>query len=353
MNLKRSHMESKIIVVMVVGILVGGVIGYSANYLISTPQINKLKTELSNVKSQYETLSAQNETLSGEYKAVKTERDNLQSQFSILSSEYNIVKSDYNLLSDDYGKVSAYLKDLSSDVQSIIDILGYYSNITESFKRVLNSEELEKIASKVSSVTQESQDNWYAYGKIYKHFIYKINYVSDIEFPYIADYHHEMIDGDEIITGFSVDTTMNYIQTPAFTLEHKQGDVEDQVVAAYAMIKYYERNIYGTEYTSYIADIQFSDGSSYLAIFMPVKGSRTRTPRLCILDPAGRYYTNKLGDITHKVVSDELKVYSKILSKTAGEITYIRLYDVDLSDGSYIVAASGTLDEIAVFLKTE
>lgn len=353
-------MESKIIVMLVVGILVGGGIGYSISHLTSTPKINRLNTELSNVKSQneillaqYATISAQHDSLSGEYGALKTERDDLQSQYTSLSSEYSTVKSDYDLLSRDYEKVSGYLNDLSSDVRIIIGILGYYSNITESFKKVLNSEELEKIGSRVSSVTLESQDNWDAYEKIYKHLVYYVDYLSDIEFPYISDHHHETVDGDDIITGFSVDTTMNYIQTPAFTLEHRHGDDGDQVVTAYAMIKYYERNIYETEYTSYIADIQFSDGSSHSAVFIPVNGGRTRTPRLCILDPAGRYYTNKHGEITHRVVSDEFEVYSKAWSKTAGEITYIRLYDVDVSDGSYTVAASGTLDEIAVFLKTE
>jgi len=84
-----------------------------------------------------------------------------------------------------------------------------------------------------------------------------------------------------------------------------------------------------------------------------VSGGRTRTPRLCILDPAGNYYTNKHGEITQRVVSDEFEVYTKAWSKIAGEITGIRLYDVDVSNGSYIVAASGTLEEIAEFLKTE
>lgn len=356
----ERRMESKIIVILVVGILVSGGIGYGVAHLVSTPRIKKLKTELDSVKpqneillAQYATLSTQYDTLSGDYEALETERDGLQSQYSSLSSEYDTINADYNLLSHDYEEVSTYLKGLSSDVESIIDVLGYYSDLTESFERVLNSEELEKVGSTVLSVTQESKDNWDAYEKIYKHLIYKIDYVADIEFPYISDPRRETMDGEEIITGFSVDTTMNYIQTPAFTLEHMHGDDDDLVVTAYAMIKYYERNIYEMEYTSYIADIQFSDGSSHLAVFIPVGGGRTRTPRLCILDPAGNYYSNKHGEITQRVVSDEFEVYSKAWSKTAGEITGIRLYDVDVSDGSYILAAGGTLDEIVAFLETE
>jgi len=253
-------MESKIIAIMVVGILVAGGIGYGVAHLSYAPRIKKLKAELSSVKpqneillAQYATLSTQYDALSEEYGALETERDDLQSQYSSLSSEHDTLQSDYDLLSDDYEEASTYLKDLSGDVESIIDILGYYSNITESFKHVLNSEELEKIGSTVSSVTQESSDNWDAYEKIYKHLIYKIDYVPDIEFPYTSDHHREKVDGDEIITGFSVGTTMNYIQTPAFTLEHMHGDDDDQVVAAYAMVKHYERDIYETEYTSYIA----------------------------------------------------------------------------------------------------
>lgn len=357
MESKRSFMESKIIAMLVVGIIVGVCVGYGAAYLVFTPKINELKIQLSGYELQYETLSGQYETLTGEYEDLtgeyedlETEMENLQSQYTALSTEYSALQSDYSLLTNEYEEVSAYLRGLSSDVQGIIDLLTYYSSVPEAFRYTLNDEELEKIASTVETITLGSANNWYAYEKIYKHVAYQINYAPDIEFPYVGEYHHLTVDGDEIITGFSVDTTMNYVQKPDFTLSYKQGDCEDQVILLYAMIKYYERNIYETEYTTYIAYIEFTADNPHLSIFLPVMGGRTKENKLCILDPAGRYFTNKYGDIIQREIPVELEVYSKAW-KAAGVIKHIKLYDVDVTDGSYTVVASGNLEEITEFLE--
>lgn len=346
-------LNSKTIVKLVVGIIVGVVIGYGASNFNYTRQINEISTELNNLESQYMALSLQYDAVTDKYDTIKDERDSLQILYSSLSSEHSTLQSDYESLLLNYEKVSGYFDDVADDFQSIIELLVSYHSIPEAFRRVINNEELDKIASTVSSVTEESTSNWYAYEQIYRHVAFKVEYAPDVEFPYIADYQKETMNGKEILTGFTVDTTMNYIQTPEFTLEHEQGDVEDQVIAAYAMLKYYERNIYGTEYPSYIADIEFSDGSSHLAIFLPVKGGRTRVTRLCILDPAGKYYTNKYGGITQRDVTTELDTYAKTWSKTAGEITHITFYDVDATDGSYEVIATGDPSEIAEFFDTE
>lgn len=353
-------MDAKVLVVLVVGVLVGGGFGFGGAYIFYAPKINELTTKLNDLElqhqtliGQYETLSVQYETLtqeygtlSGQYENLKTERDNLQNQYSTLSSEYKVLQSQYNILSYDYDEVSGYLKDLSSELLSTRDLLDYYCCIPEAFQRVLIKEELEKIASTVSYVTHESQDSWYAYDKIYKYVADNINYAYDIEFPHIDNYYYVLLDGSEIITSFSIDNIRNYIQTPEFTLEYKQGDCDDQAVLTYAMIKYYMRNIYGTEYSLYIADIEFSGGSSHLAVFLPVQGGQ-----LCILDPAGHHLTSRYGHITQYVASFELQEYSNEWSKTTGEITYITLYDVNVIDGSYEVVASGTIDGVADFFE--
>jgi len=346
-------LDSKNIVKLVVGIIVGVFVGYGASNFNYTRQINEINTELNNLESQYMGLSLQYDAVSDEYDTVKDERDSLQILYSSLSSEHSTLQSNYESLSLNYEKVSGYFDDVADDFQEIIEMLVSYHSIPEAFKRVINNEELEKIASTVSSVTEESTNNWYAYEQIYRHVAFRVEYTPDVEFPYIADYRKVTMNGKEIMTGFTVDTTMNYIQTPEFTLEHEQGDVEDQVIAAYAMLKYYENNIYETEYPSYIADIKFSDGFSHLAIFLPVKGGRTRITRLCILDPAGQYYTNKYGSITQRDVPTELDTYAKTWSKKAGDITHITFYDVDATDGSYEIIATGNLLEIAEFFDTE
>jgi hypothetical protein len=45
-----------------------------------------------------------------------------------------------------------------------------------------------------------------------------------------------------------VETIANYVQTPEWTLTQKQGDCDDQAALEYAMLRYYNKYIAGTDY---------------------------------------------------------------------------------------------------------
>lgn len=112
------------------------------------------------------------------------------------------------------------------------------------------------------------------------------------------------------------------------------------------MIQYYRKYIYGTEYLLYLARIEFSDGKAHASVFLPVQGGQ-----LCIIDPTGMYLTsNTQGSITSKMASTELQQYSDYRSSP---ITNIFLYDISIIAGSYTVVASGTCEEIAIFLEID
>jgi hypothetical protein len=110
------------------------------------------------------------------------------------------------------------------------------------------------------------------------------------------------------------------------------------------MIQYYRKYIMGTEYSLYIAHIEFSDGIGHAAVFLPVKGGE-----ICIIDPAGKYLTSSNGKIASKPASTELQEYSNYWSEH-GTIKYIKLYSISITDGSYKIVAEGNINKIVEFL---
>ena len=319
-------MNSRIIFALIVGLILGGCIGAVGIQLFVSYQINELTEKIIELEAQYEPLL---------------------NEYSLITSQYSVLKSEHNFLKYHYNLATSPLSELSNDVGILNEMLNRYCKIPDAFKHVLNEEEVSKIGPTVTTITEDSEGVLDACDEIYKYVTNNIDYVHDIEFPYVINYHRTSINGTEYITSFTMGSTANYIQTPGFTLEKEQGDCDDQTVLAYAMIKYYEREIYGTEHKLYIADMEFLRGSSHLAIFLPVQGGR-----VCILDLTGHFLTSQQGSITSKDAASELENYSDWWSSTEGEITHMDLYDVNVVDSSYTIVASGNLRGIVEFLKT-
>jgi len=342
-------MNSKIFGILFLGVLLGGLVGYGGAYFFYTPQINELSLQYENLSQErddlntaYENMSEDYENLNTDYEILEDQRDDLQDQYSTLSSQYNTLQIDCNSISANYDSTLDKLKGLSDDVQDFNELLNSYCFFEESFPRVLCSNEVEEVSSIVSLITFPSEI-WVNYNTIYNYIVLNVEYVNDIGLPYITTCEYQNFDGDEVITGFSTDTREDYIQTPKFTLENEQGDCDDQAVLAYAMIGYYDKYIYGTEYELYIA---FSSGSGHVAVFLPVQDGN-----LCIIDPSGNYLTRRSGSITSKTASIELQNYDNYWS-TQGEITNIQLYQVNIVTGISTMVESGSINEIADFLES-
>lgn len=88
----------KILVMLIVGILVGGIIGYAGSYMLYTPQINELTTELSDLESQYGTISGQYDTLSQEHKILSQQYDTLSQEQENLLTQFDEIKASYDVL---------------------------------------------------------------------------------------------------------------------------------------------------------------------------------------------------------------------------------------------------------------
>ena len=233
---------------------------------------------------------------------------------------------------------------LSNDVQDFGEALRSYCYFEESFPRVLCSDEVQEASSTVSSITRASE-TWYSYEKIYEYIVENVEYVNDIDLPYIHTYQYTSLDEHDVITSFTTATRSDYIQTPQLTLDIEQGDCDDQAILAYAMIQYYRTYIYGTEYLLYIAYIDFSRGA-HVAVLLPVTNGQ-----LCIVDPAGHYLTSSHSSIASKDALPELQTYDRYWSDQGG-ITNIELYDVTITTGAPTLVKSGSLIQIANFLET-
>ncbi len=327
------------------------------------------------LQSQYDSLQASYATLQSSYSTLQTTHTTLQGNYAALSSQYDTLKSgvdtglaslsaDYNKLKKDYDDLSTMVsnnvygtpgdtqilnnfKTLSLAVRSLNSTLWAYCNEVNSFKNTLTTAEVLKMETTVRSIIGSSTNDWANYQRIYEYITANVKYVYDIEFPYIGYYSYQDVNGVRYLTNFKVATMDNYVQRPDFTLQYKQGDCDDQAALEFAMLRYYNKYIVGTDYNLYLTELDFSDGSSHVAVFMPVTGGK-----LTILDPAGNYLTTTDSSITQNAAAAELQNYNDHWASQTGSITQIRLYRINLTDGSYTRVTQGTQAQVASFLAT-
>lgn len=276
------------------------------------------------------------------------QQESMTHEYSSVQSSYNNLKSSYEKIKSDYESVLRNYESLNRSVSGLFNILCYYS-IPEAFKRSLNDGEVRETSSVVSTICDRN-DFWGTHERIYNYITSNIKYAYDVDMPHIVGYSGIWYGSKYYISDFTIKNTRDYVQSPSLTLKISQGDCEDQAVLAYAMMKYYEKYVCGVEYSLYIAEITFNDGNGHVSLIRPVKGGK-----ICIIDPAMHYLTSTsdwwglLHKIASKDVRSELQAYSNHCMLNGG-ISYVKLYEVNISDGSYRVVAEGNLSELAVSL---
>jgi hypothetical protein len=78
---------------------------------------------------------------------------------------------------------------------------------------------------------------------------------------------------------------------------------------------------------------------------MPVSGGE-----VTILDPAGNYLTKTGSTIDSRGAVAELEAYNSHWFSQNGSITDIKLYSVNMTDGSYTTVSQGTRAQVAAWL---
>ena len=113
-------MNSKIIVILVVGILVGGSIGFGGAYILYTPQIYELTSDLNDFKSQYQTLLGQYETLSGKYETLSQEHETLSGQYEALSEQFGTLQGQHYVLLQEHDSLSKQYDEIQTSYDALL-----------------------------------------------------------------------------------------------------------------------------------------------------------------------------------------------------------------------------------------
>jgi hypothetical protein len=329
------------------------------NFASLTSTYNELKNKHETLQYDYNSLKAEQDSLNADYNALSSQYDTLKasidSGFIKLSSDYVDLQKKYDILSQTVASnvyntpgdstMLKYFYQLTKDVRTLNATLWSYFCEESSFKNTITVSEIIKVESTVRTIIGSSTNEWNNYQHIHEYITSNIKYVYDITFPYITYYSYIDVNGIRYLTGFDTSNIDNYIQKPQFTLQYKQGDCDDQAALEYAMLRYYNKYIVGTDYNLYLAVLQFSDGSGHVAVFMPIQGGK-----VTIFDPAGNYLTTSGYSLSSKSAASELESYNSHWISSSGSITNIDLYWINITDGSSTLIAHGTRAEIATYL---
>jgi len=249
----------------------------------------------------------------------------------------------YNTIS--YTNMRQHYYQLTLNVRTLNATLWKYCDERVSFSNTLTTSEIMSVESAMREAIGSTTNPWSCYQKIHEYVTSNIQYVYDTDFSYISYYMYVDVNGVRYLTGFEQDKINNHVQKSEFTMQYKQGDCDDQAALEYAMLRYYNKYILSTDYNLYIAELKFSDGTSHICVFMPVSGEK-----VTIFDPSGNYLTKNGSSIASKDAYPEMESYNSHWLSTDGSITNIKLYSINLQDGSYQTVAQGTRLNVAAFL---
>lgn len=325
------------------------VLGAASAWLFMQNQ--ELRSSIGTLGSNYAALNSSHATLQQEYDTLFSELSSLNSNFNRLQSDYGDLRAqhdsmvaNYSALGGKYDSLKALYRDLSSDVEGLDEELDSYALFPEAIGRVLTDEQIAAVDWAVENAIGDEDDSWEAEKLIFGFINGSIVWASDIVTPYISETSTTLVDGDEYLTGFTLEHSPDYVSSPTLTLYNGYGDCDDQAVLGYAMLKYYERHVDGQEYDLYLALITFNNEAMHLCVIRPADGGYA-----FVFDPAGNYLSPGYGTATAPLALQELSSYSDYWIGNGG-IRDISLFTVVDYYGNYALAATGTLEEIASFL---
>jgi hypothetical protein len=329
---------------LVFGILLGAVITYGY-YAHEITDYNRIVETLDETETKYDSISTTLNQLQDNHSDLVNDYFSLNSEYNILLSDCSAFERDKIQLEYDLEHAETNWESLSSCVLDLREEQQSFTSIEDSFSRIINTQELNKIADKIEEVSKKEEYNWDGYWNIHKYVRDEIQYAYDPEIPVIGPYHYYGDEDNPMISEFEITTKQDLLQSLSYTIEYGQGDCEDQAMLEYAMIQYYRKYIHGTQYRLYLAQLSFQNGDNHIAVFMPVQEGR-----ICILDPAGQYQTGTWYSIESKKAGPELYEYEEHWEPECGEINEIILWRIDIDTGEHFEEFKGSLSDAVVFL---
>jgi len=346
-------MESKPLVLLVVGIVAGTIVGFGGGFALYNSQIVDLKGSITDTQlqyitlsSQYQFLSTQKDALLANYTKLSTQEKNLSNSYNQLQNNYGQLQSNYGQLQSNYGKLNTFLGSLTSDVSSLNDTLYSMGFLPKAFSRTLNSQEIGTLTNIVSNIDQSEPDPLSAYGNIYAYVNGFATAVNEVSFPYLR-LSTSVVNGTRYISGFDAEYHEVYFRTPTETIRFHEGNAVDQAVLQYAMMINYQQNIKKVSQDIYLGSIDFQDGTQGSAVFIP-----SQNGLLTILDPAANYMTHEFqtsNRVAARLAASEMGAYYNFYDAQKKTIVNFTLYKINTVDGSVAKVVKGQLSDIIAF----
>ncbi len=342
-------MESKPLVLLVVGIIAGAVIGFGGGFAIYNSQIVDLKGSLTDTQLHYITLSSQYQVLSTQKDKLLANYTALSTQEKSLSDSYDQLRVNYGQLQSNYGKLNTFLGGLTTDVYTLNETLYSRSFLPQVFTRTLNSQAIGTVTSIVSGIDKSEPDLLSAYGNIFAYVNGFATSLSQIGFPYLQ-LSTSVVNGTRYVSGFNVEYHEVCFRTTNETIKYREGNAVDQAVLEYAMMINYQQNIKKTSQDVYIGILNLKDGTQGAAVFVP-----SQNGLLTILDTSANYMTHDSQNSNHiaaKLAASEMGAYYNFYDSQKKTIVNFNLYKINTTDGSVAKVVKGQLADIIAFFSS-
>ena len=182
MKLNSSHL-------ILIGIIVGGTLGYGVTTWYYAPKYRELQTEYQIKETQFETLSQEYSTLTSDHEHLTYYADTLFDNYTTVAENYQTLFSNYNIIAEDYiileiekNNATAQYEELSSEYG---DLEADYSELQHQY---------EECVTEVSQF-EESPDIKFLYDQEYYHSL-KADLVN-AELSIIVDMYSMIYDPDD------------------------------------------------------------------------------------------------------------------------------------------------------------
>lgn len=251
-----------------------------SNYTSLLESFNTLNISYSSLLNTFDSLNQGYIQLNFTFNQLNSSYNLLQEQYSHLEVQYTQLNSSHEELQtsyDDLFATHAELNDTFNDYmeayQKIVSIINLHvSHPSEEEKNLITPDD-PAVAIKVSQITggwsdaEDLDEFWEDVKKMYDWVVDHIEYRYDGLYPILPDDPHK-----------AVEQSGEMWQFPNQTLNLRKGDCDDMAVLLTSMIYCYSNK------STWVECIAIT---SHMAVYIPVEEDK-----ICILDPAGHYYTN-------------------------------------------------------------
>lgn len=256
-------------------------------------KLNNLNQSHQTIQQEYVELSINYTQLEENYQMLTTEYKTLTESYSQLLLDFNNLTEEHEQLENAYQTLNATYHSYKAAYRQLVSIINLHVVHPSENETLFITPEAPAVKNKVEEITGGWSDptDWTEYWTEVKMMYDWV--VDNIEYRYDSLYPILPGDPSQPVTQFG-----EMWQFPNQTLDLRKGDCDDMAILLCAMIYCYGNMTY---------EVECIVITQHMAVYIPVAEDK-----ICILDPAGRYYTNTgfpFYEITSKGISMEVHAW--------------------------------------------